>query len=97
MHSHLQASRTEQKRYKDLEDNRGLVTATLALRFLAARYFINKRAKVLCSVEVKGHEFNKEEELKLNPSAAFDLYASGGKLLLHAYLIYKPLRLYICY
>lgn len=67
------------KRYPDLEDHRGHVTSTLGLHFLAARHFINRRAVVSCLVEVKNHQFLKEEELTLNPSAAFDLYSSGGK------------------
>ena len=67
------------RRSPDLEDHRGLITATLSLKFLAARYFINKKAKISCLVEVQGHRFYKEEELRLNPSAAaFDMYSSSG-------------------
>ncbi|KAL7634256.1 UNVERIFIED_CONTAM: hypothetical protein RMT77_015586 [Armadillidium vulgare] len=74
----IEVKRTEVKRYPDEVDEKGLITSTLGLQFRAARYFINRRAVVSCMAEIKDHEFYKEEELFLNPSAAFHLYSSGG-------------------
>nr|XP_053647242.1 uncharacterized protein LOC128698841 [Cherax quadricarinatus] len=69
-------------RYPDVEDKRGRVTSTLALRWKAPEYFSNNVARVTCLAIVEGRSSNTaSREVYLQPasSAAFNhQYASAG-------------------
>ena len=70
-------------RYPDVSDHTGRVTATLGLHFRAPKYFLDRIARTTCAALVEGHEYTEEEEVQLDPSAAFYLYSqASGKYII---------------
>lgn len=60
--------------YPDYEDQVGMVSSSIGLKFLAPRYFDGHVARVVCAADVQGHRIEQKRELYLDSasSAAFN-------------------------